>query len=245
VEAAFVALHGEFGEDGQVQAILAGKGIPYTGSGPEASRTSFDKVRSKELFVQKGIPTPAYEVMRKGGQRSLDLPVVIKPSCQGSSIGVHIVRSQDEWDAALEDSFKYGSELVVEAYIKGRELTVGIVGDTALPVVEVVAPDTWYGYDAKYTKGITKYLVPAPLDQKTYALCQQIGLKTFRVLGCKGLGRVDFRLSEDGSLYVLEMNNIPGFTETSLLPKAAAQAGIGFASLCDRIMNMAHLESSD
>ena len=244
VEAVFVALHGEFGEDGQVQATLEKRRMPYTGSGPEASRTSFDKVLSKRTFVEKNIPTPEYEVLKKGKKPSLNLPVVVKPACQGSSIGVHRVTSGNGWNAALDDSFKYGTEVIVERYIEGRELTVGVVGDEALPVVEIVAPDEWYDYDAKYTKGACKYLVPAKIEAGTYAQCQEIALKTFRALGCRGLGRVDFRLSGDGRLYVLELNNIPGFTETSLLPKAAGQAGIGFPALCDRIMRMARTESA-
>lgn len=241
VEAVFVALHGEFGEDGQIQKLLEEKKMPYTGSGTEASRNSFDKILSKQIFVAGGILTPEYEILGKGQKRSLKLPVVVKPACQGSSIGVHRVMKAADWDLALMDAFLYGSEIVVESYIKGRELTVGIVDGEALPVVEIVAPDDWYGFDAKYTRGASRYLVPAPLDEKTETLSRKIALKTFNVLGCRGLGRVDFRLSEEGRLYVLELNNIPGFTETSLLPKAAAQAGISFSSLCDRIMNTASL----
>ena len=239
VEAAFIVLHGEFGEDGHIQGILEKRGLPYTGSGPAASRRSFDKVLSKKVFLEHGIPTPEYEVLEKGRQRSLSLPVVIKPACQGSSIGVHRVMLESEWGKALADSFSYGSQIVVEAYIKGRELTAGVVESEVLPIVEITAPDDWYGYDAKYTKGASRYLVPAPLDSRTETLCREITLRTYTALGCRGMGRVDFRLSEDGQLYVLELNNIPGFTETSLLPKAAAQAGIGFASLCDRIMRIA------
>jgi len=239
VEAVFVALHGEFGEDGQIQGLLEKKKMPYTGSGPEASRNSFDKILSKKIFVANGILTPEYEILTKGEKRSLKLPLVVKPACQGSSIGVHRVMKESEWDLALMDAFLYGSDIVVESYIRGRELTVGIVDGEALPAVEIVAPEDWYGFDAKYTKGASRYLVPAPLDEKTCSLCRKIAMKTFNVLKCRGLGRVDFRLSEDGHLYVLELNNIPGFTETSLLPKAAAQAGISFSSLCDRIMNTA------
>ncbi|OGV65265.1 MAG: hypothetical protein A2283_05615 [Lentisphaerae bacterium RIFOXYA12_FULL_48_11] len=242
IEAVFVALHGEFGEDGRVQEILEKRGLPYTGSGPAASRQSFDKVLSKKSFIANGIPTPAYEVLRKGEKRSLDLPVVIKPACQGSSIGVHKVNQESEWERALIDSFSYGPELIIEAYISGRELTVGVVDKDVLPVVEIVAPDDWYGFDAKYTKGASQYLVPAPIEEGLVKACREITLKTFKVLGCRGMGRVDFRLASDGRLYVLELNNIPGFTETSLLPKAAAQAGIGFSSLCDRIMNTACLD---
>lgn len=242
VEAVFVALHGEFGEDGQVQAILNRKGIPYTGSGVEASRASFDKELSKIRCGKAGIPTPEYEVLRQGGRRSLPLPVVVKPACQGSSIGVHRVTDEADWIPALADSLRYDERVVVEQYIPGRELTVGVVDREALPVVEIVAPDGWYDYQAKYTKGASRYLVPAPIEESVRVLCQELSVRTFDALGCRGFGRVDFRLSPEGRPYLLELNNIPGFTETSLLPKAAAQAGLTFPALCDRIMGMARTD---
>ena len=243
-EAVFVALHGEFGEDGEVQSVLEGKGIPYTGSGPRASWLSFNKSASKKTFDKKGIPSPVYEILCRGERRSLALPVVIKPPCQGSSIGVHRVLNEADWSAAAEDAFKYGPEIIVEAFVPGRELTVGIVGHEALPVVEIRAHDDWYDYKAKYTKGQTEYLVPAPLDEATARRCREIALRTFDALGCRDMGRVDIRMSQRGELLVLELNNIPGFTETSLLPKAAACAGIPFADLCARLMEMAGLERS-
>jgi len=241
VEAVFVALHGMFGEDGQIQSILEQRQIPYTGSDPDASRRSFDKVESKQVFVDNGIPTPAYEILRNGQHRSLELPVVVKPARQGSSIGVNRVFQEGDWSAALKNSLIYGDELIVESYVKGRELTVGVVSKDVLPIIEIVAPGDWYGYDEKYTKGASQYLVPAPLDESVVVHCGEMALRTFKALGCSGLGRVDFRLSEDGKIYVLELNNIPGFTETSLLPKAAAEAGIDFPSLCGRIMETASL----
>ncbi|MFC1497813.1 D-alanine--D-alanine ligase [Verrucomicrobiota bacterium] len=242
VEAAFIALHGEFGEDGEIQQILDKKGIPYTGSGSEASRIAFDKKLSKEIFIQKGIPTPEYEILNRGEKRNFALPVVIKPLCQGSSIGIHRVLSECDWGQASEDTLSYEGSMIVEEYIKGRELTVGIIEDEALPVVEVVAPDEWYDYNAKYTKGTSRYLVPAPLDEEIKDACDKHGLDVFRALGCSGFARVDFRLSDNGKLYVLELNSIPGFTETSLLPMAAGEAGLDFSALCDRIMQTARLE---
>jgi D-alanine-D-alanine ligase len=239
-EAAFIALHGEFGEDGRLQAILDRRGLPYTGSGAAASQVAFDKVRSKAVFVQAGIPTPRYAVVReRGAALPLPPPVVVKPACQGSTIGINRVLASGEWPAARDDAFRFGPELVVEAYIEGRELTVGIVDQEALPAIEIVAPGGWYDYRAKYTKGQTQYLVPAPLDAAVAAACRAIALRTFEALDCRAMGRVDFRLSPAGELTVLELNSIPGFTETSLLPKAAAAAGIGFAALCDRIMRLA------
>jgi len=238
-EAVFIALHGEFGEDGGVQTILNERGVPYTGSGPVASRAAFDKVISKEVFIHSRIPTPAYQVFREGDTRRLPLPVVVKPARQGSSIGVSRVFRESEWDAALQTGFQYCSELIVEAYVDGQELTVGILGGEALPVIEIVAPDGDYSFAAKYTAGRTTYLVPAPLAAEVNARCQDLALRTFEVLGCRGFGRVDLRLAPGGELFVLELNSIPGFTETSLLPKAAACAGLSFPALCHRIMNSA------
>ena len=239
IEAVFIALHGEFGEDGGVQALLDDMLMPYTGAGAEGSRRAMDKVLTKRAFEVQRIPTAPYEVLEVGDSRTLDLPVVIKPACQGSSIGVHRVFSETEWTAALEDAFRYGDELLAETFIPGRELTVGIVEQTPLPVVEIVAPDGWYGYDAKYTKGETTYQVPADIDPDVASAAQAIALRVFEALACDGFGRVDFRLSDDGSLSVLELNTIPGFTETSLLPKAAVAAGMTFSQLCDRIMRTA------
>jgi D-alanine-D-alanine ligase len=242
VEAVFVALHGAYGEDGGVQADLNRLGIPYTGSGYAASRAAMDKAVSKKLFLEKGIPTASHELLRQGQRRTLSLPVVVKPTLEGSSIGVHRVLEEAQWTAALADALAHGSEVLVEAYIEGRELTVGVVGGEALPVVEIEAPGGWYGYDVKYTKGACRYHVPAALDAATAARCQRIALDVFSVLGCRGMGRVDFRLAADGTPCVLELNSIPGFTETSLLPKAAAAAGISFSGLCDRIMKMAQTD---
>jgi D-alanine-D-alanine ligase len=239
VEAVFIALHGEFGEDGEVQALLDEMKMPYTGSGAEGSRCAMDKVLTKEAFETHGIPTAPYEVLRRGDARTLALPVVIKPTCQGSSIGVHRVFSETEWSLAVADAFEYGDTLLVETFILGRELTVGVVEETPLPVVEIIAPEGWYGYDAKYTKGSTEYQVPADLAPAVAEEAQTIALRVFDALGCDGFGRVDFLLSEDGSLVALELNSIPGFTETSLLPKAAIAAGMTFSELCDRIMRTA------
>lgn len=239
--AVFIALHGEFGEDGSVQQLLQDRRIPYTGSGPAASRTSFDKRLSKRIFAQAGIPTAAYEVLRDPARRTLPLPVVVKPPCQGSTIGIFKVSSENEWTGAFAESIRYDGEVLVETFIPGRELTVGIVGETALPVIEILAPEGWYDFDAKYTKGQSRHLCPAPLDAATERQCKAIALATFKALGCAGLGRVDFRLDPQGNLFVLELNNIPGFTETSLLPEAAAAAGMAFPELCRRIMEMAAL----
>ena len=241
VEGVFIALHGEFGEDGGVQQLLETRKIPYTGSNPSSSRASFDKRLSKKIFVEEGIPTADYEVLGPDDMLTLPYPVVVKPPCQGSTIGIFKVNRAEEWAAAFKESLRYDGEVIAEAFIPGRELTVGIVGDTAFPAIEILAPDGWYDFTAKYSKGQSRHLCPAPLTDALANRTRTIALDTFRALGCRGLGRVDFRLTEDGRLYVLELNNIPGFTETSLLPEAAQQAGIPFADLCATIMEMARL----
>ena len=239
VEAVFIALHGTFGEDGVVQQKLCAMNMPYIGSGAEASRQSFDKLASKRVFATARIPTPDFAVFTAPGPHTLPLPLVVKPASEGSSIGLHCVRAEADWDGALRDALAHGNPVLVEKYIPGRELTVGILGEEALPVVEICAPDGWYDYGAKYTKGRTEYHVPAPLTAEQATRCQELALRVFHALGCRDLGRVDLRMTPAGELFVLEMNTIPGFTETSLLPKAAAAAGIPFAALCDRIMQRA------
>ncbi len=242
VEAVFIAMHGEFGEDGQVQDILARKKVPYVGSRPEASRIAFDKARSKQVLIQQSIPTPAFEILRPGQARTLPLPVVVKPLRQGSSFGCHKVAAEADWPEALADSMNFNGEVLVEAYIDGKELTVGIVDDEILPVIEIRAPDNNYDYRAKYTKGLTEYLVPAPIDAAATQLCRDLSARTYRALAGRGMGRVDLRMSPDGRMYVLELNTIPGFTETSLLPKAASVAGYAFSALCDRILRTATVD---
>jgi D-alanine-D-alanine ligase len=242
-EAVFIALHGTYGEDGEVQRMLEEKGVPYTGSGPAASEAGFDKKLSKELFIARGIPTPAYEILERNGTRKLSFPLVVKPPRQGSSIGIHIVEDESEWDTSFEDALKYGDEVLVETFVPGRELTVGVVDRQTLPAVEIVPDGEWYDYEAKYESGgTTNYLVPAPVSDDIAEECSRIALATFDALGCRGFGRVDFRLDGSNEPSVLEMNTIPGFTESSLLPKAAGAAGMNFSELCGRIMELARLD---
>ena len=236
VDVVFIALHGTYGEDGGVQAYLAAKGIPFTGSNAQSSRIAFDKVLSKQCFEKHGVNTARYEVLRHGQPRTLPLPVVVKPPRQGSSIGLAIVTREEDWAGALATALTFDPEVMVETYIPGRELTIGIVGDEVLPVVEIRAPGGNYDYKAKYTKGATEYLCPAPLDDETTRMVQHLAWKTFIALKSSGLGRVDIRLTDEGVAYVLELNSIPGCTETSLLPKAAKAAGISFPALCDKIV---------
>jgi D-alanine-D-alanine ligase len=242
VEAAFVALHGQFGEDGGIQQILADMEIPYTGSGAESCRVAFDKVLTRNRLSDNGIPVPPGEVLKDSQERGISIPLVVKPPREGSSVGCHLVFEEGEWDAAFTDAASYSSDVLVEKYIPGRELTVGVVDGRVLPVVEIQTASEWYDFDAKYVTGETQYTVPAELDPETTRTLQEIALKTFQCLEAEGFGRVDFRLSPDGKPYVLELNSIPGFTASSLLPKAAESAGIGFSELCCRIMEIAAYE---
>ena len=242
-EAVFIALHGAFGEDGSIQAIFEERRIPYTGAGVAASRMAFDKKLSKEIFVAGGIPTPPYEILHHPGDRTLRLPVVVKPLRQGSSIGVAQVFDESDWWDACRNALAGDGEVLVESYIAGAELTVGLVDATVLPVLEIRAPRGYYDYHAKYTQGASDYLVPAPLSPSQTATCRDIARRAFEALACRGMARVDFRMDDRGELYVLEVNTIPGLTETSLLPKAAQAVGIDFPELCDRIMSLASLDN--
>lgn len=240
-EAVFVALHGLFGEDGEIQQQLTEKGMPFTGSGAESSRLSFDKILTRERLQQYNVPVPRGEVLKRAEDRTVPVPLVVKPPREGSSVGCYLVFEEHAWESAFAGAVQYSGEVLVEEYIPGRELTVGVVERTVLPIVEIKPAVKWYDFDAKYVTGDTQYVVPAELDEETSGRLQSIALKTFEYLGAEGFGRVDFRLSPDGEPYVLELNAIPGFTATSLLPKAAQAAGIGFSELCCRIMEMAHL----
>ncbi len=243
VDAVFIALHGGYGENGGIQADLDARGLPYTGSGAAASSLAMDKVATKRVLAAAGIPTAAYELLPPGvAGTSLALPVVVKPPCDGSSVGVGLVRRRGEWEAALEEARRVDPQgrALVETYIPGREWTVGILIDEALPVVEICAPGGWYGFDAKYTVGKTQYVFPdGPDDQALADRCRRLALESFRAAGCRGMGRVDFRVTPAGEPFVLEINTVPGFTATSLLPKAAARRGIAFPDLCAAILEAA------
>jgi D-alanine-D-alanine ligase len=238
LDLAFNIIHGTFGEDGQLQSILHDRGMPYTGEGIEGSRTAFDKILSKEAFDRAGVPTSKWEKIRKGETPSLPLPYVVKAPRQGSSVGVHIIRDAAALAAALEDCFQYGDEVLIESFFAGRELTVGILGGEALPVVEIVPRDGFYDYDHKYTNGASEYFVPAPLTDAESSSVQATACAAHRALGLEVYSRVDILLAADGSMSVLEINTIPGMTELSLLPKAAAVAGLDFPTLCEEIAGL-------
>lgn len=241
-DAAFLALHGRFGEDGTVQTLLRERGVPYTGCGPEASRVAFDKTLTRQRLQDAKVAVPPGRSLTRAGEHPpLPCPLVVKPARQGSSVGCHFVFDPSEWGAAVEDALRYGGEAVVETFIEGSELTVGFVGDDALPVIEIRAPQGRYDTRAKYTAGLTEYLVPAPLPAGELDRIRDLASRAYRALDGRGMGRVDLRRSPGGDLYVLELNTLPGFTETSLLPKAAAAAGLSFPALCDRILQLAEL----
>ena len=237
-ELAFNIIHGTFGEDGELQEVLDLKGIPYTGDGAESSRKAFDKIATKAAFDAAGVPTSAWHAIVRGESPRLDYPFVVKAPRQGSSVGVHIVRNADDLALALDDCFLYGDHVLVEAFFRGRELTVGILGDCALPVVEIVPHESFYDYDHKYTKGASDYHVPAALPGELTIAVQEAALAAHRSLGLQVYSRVDVLLAEDGSMSVLEVNTIPGMTETSLLPKAAAVVGLDFSMLCEEIAGL-------
>ena len=249
IEIAFIALHGRFGEDGTIQGMLELMRIPYTGSGVLASALALHKIMAKKFFLCENIPTPTYEVflreeIEKNSPRttSLPLPLVVKPAREGSTIGVSIVRKEEELAPALKEAGKYDEEILVEEFMKGKEITVGILEDIPLPVIEIVPKSGFYDYHAKYTKGETEYIIPARIRREKYLYAQEISLKAFQVLGCSGCARVDLMTDEDENPFVIDVNTMPGMTETSLLPKAAGYAGISFEELVERILLGASLK---
>lgn len=237
-ELAFLALHGTFGEDGQIQDILTARGIPYTGANAEVSRIAFDKEKTKEKFRQHGVPTPEGQLVRSLQEVTLSLPLFIKPNAQGSSVGTHPVLKPEDLAAGLADALKFDSAALVERFIQGRELTVGVLGAQALPIIEIHPLDGFYDYTNKYTKGRTEYFCPAPLLEEITLSIQKEALAAHRAIGNPVYSRIDFILEKNGNAYCLEVNTIPGMTATSLLPKAAAAVGISFPQLCRRIVEL-------
>jgi len=241
-EVVFLALHGSYGEDGAVQAELEAIGVPYTGCGPEASRIAFDKVRTKELCVRDGVPTARHAVLHSAAAPIPDylpLPLVVKPVRQGSSVGLQFVDDAGQWARALEESLRFDSEVLAEERILGRETTVGILAGEALPIVEVRPKRGAYDYANKYTSGATEYFCPADFDAATARKIQAAALGAFRAVGGRDYARVDVMVRPSGEPVVLEVNTLPGMTETSLLPKAAAAAGLSYEQLCQRMIDLA------
>ena len=244
VSVAFVALHGLGGEDGTVQGLLEIMNIPYTGSGVGASAVCMDKGLTRGVLQTAGVPVPAGTTLQASqslphSPRNLGWPVVVKPCMEGSSIGVSIVKSPSAWKNALSKAFQHGQQVVVEKYIPGREVAVGVLDELIFPSVEVIAPGGFYNFKAKYGKAATQYLCPAPLTSRLERLLSKQSLQAYQALGCRGAARVDFRIHPNGRPYVLELNTIPGMTERSLLPMAAAQHGMTYDDLVEAMLQAA------
>ncbi len=238
----FLALHGAFGEDGTVQSILENAGIGFTGSGVKASASAFDKSKAQGLFKKAGIRVPEFYVLRKAQDLTIPKPVffprVVKPSQCGSSVGISIVSRPEDYEKAVSEAFQYSDSALVEEYIHGRELTVGILGNQALPIVEVIAGRKFYDYEAKYGDAGTRYECPAKLSPHLTREVSEMASEACRVLGIEVISRADILLGEDGRPTLIEVNTIPGLTGKSLLPKAAKAYGIDFPGLCVRILEL-------
>jgi len=243
---AFIALHGRFGEDGTVQGVLEWLGIPYTGSGVLASALAMDKLRTKLLWQACGIPTPAHEMLDahadfKAVAARLGMPLMVKPVNEGSSIGMSKVRAADGLDEAYALAVNYDRDVMAERFIEGQELTAGIVGDTALPLIRLETPRDFYDYQAKYVSDDTRYLIPCGLPPAREREIQDLCLKAFRAVGCRGWGRVDLMLDARGAPWLLEVNTAPGMTDHSLVPMAARAVGLSYEDLCVKILELAHV----
>jgi D-alanine-D-alanine ligase len=248
IEIAFLALHGRYGEDGAIQGVLEFLQIPYTGPGVLASSVAMNKLATKRFLESAAIPTPSYLVAAdkkaiSAAEQKLGYPLVIKPASEGSSLGISIVNSETDLQSAQEKAFGYDAEILLEQYIPGREITAAVLEGEPLPLIEIQPVSGFYDFQAKYTPGATNYLVPAPLPDQMTQVIQQLAVQSCRVTGClSGAIRVDFRLDLNNKPFVIEINTIPGMTETSLLPKAARTAGISFDSLVVKILCGASLE---
>ena len=245
IDVAVIALHGRWGEDGTVQGLLELLRIPYTGSGVLASALAMNKIKAKEIFLYHGLPTPEFICPPEGKEveePSFPPPWVIKPASEGSTIGIDIVMDRKGLQQAVRSARGYDHEVLVERFIKGKELTVGILKKEPLPIVEIVPLGGFYDYQAKYTPGQTEYICPARISDRQQEEVKGLGLRAYHALGCSGCARVDLLLSEEGEAFITEVNTLPGMTETSLVPKAAAQVGISFLKLVEIIVEEASMK---
>ena len=241
IDAVYIALHGGWGENGGVQTALNRLKIPYTGPGAMSSRIAMDKIKTKMVLEMKGVPTAAWSLASPGtGSSPLALPVVVKPPSDGSSVGISKVSNPEQWNGALSAALAAQGgkgEILVEEFIPGREMTVGVINGEALPVVEIIAKDGWYGFDEKYKSDETRY--PFLEEGELAKKLKKTALEAYNALGCRGVTRIDFRVSPVGRIYVLELNTSPGFTTHSLVPKAGMATGLSFAEVCDKILSSA------
>ena len=251
VDLAFITIHGTFGEDGEIQKILERRGIAYTGEGVTSSQIAFDKIRTKEKFREHGVATPTWEVIHAGQRPTIPLPIVVKTPRQGSTVGVVIVKSENELESAIAEAAKYDRELLIEKFVSGRELTIGILGDQALPIIEIIPKGGFYDFNNKYpflnpqAGGGAEHVCPANIAAEKTNEIQKLALRAFRAAGLQVYGRVDVILPDNGPGTVLEINTIPGMTEASLLPEAAAVAGISYTDLCARIIALSQVRQRD
>jgi D-alanine-D-alanine ligase len=242
IEVAFVALHGRWGEDGTVQGLLEMMGIPYTGSGVLGSGLAMDKCLGKLVLLTLNVPTPAYRILSAPDGAVLPLPFVVKPAREGSTVGISIVRSESEIDPAIKTALRYDRKVLIEAFIRGREITVGVVNGTALPIVEVRPKSGFYDYTAKYTKGLTEYIVPAELSRTVAEKATDEALTVWQHFDLSGCARIDMIIEGETPL-VIDINTSPGMTETSLVPKAWEQLGKSFDELVETILSGADLRA--
>lgn len=245
----FICLHGRFGEDGTVQGLCELLELPYVGSGVLASALAMDKVMSKHVFTQAGLATPDYFVLTRGEAvdigaitERLGAKTVVKPANEGSAIGVTIAHAPEELPAALEEAFHYDSNVLVERFVAGAEITVGVLGNREpwpLPTLEIVPEHEFYDYESKYVPGMSRHIIPARVSDKVREECQRLSVEAHVALGCRGMSRADTIVEENGSVWLLEVNTIPGMTPTSLLPDAAKAAGMDFPALCRTLVELA------
>jgi D-alanine-D-alanine ligase len=246
LDVAFIALHGRLGEDGVIQDILEKLDIPYTGCGVKASQLAFNKILTQKALLNAGLPVPAHYFITDGKMPDFksawehikSTPLVVKPACEGSSIGVVIVRHPSEWEPAFKNALTYGPQVIIEEFIKGREFTAGIFDGQCLPLVEICPNASFFNFTAKYQKGASQYVCPASVDQDLERKIREVSLSAAEITGCRQFCRVDLRVDEDNNPYILEINTIPGFTGTSLFPKAAREAGYSFVEVCEKLLNM-------
>lgn len=241
IDIAFIALHGRYGEDGCVQGLLEVMGIPYTGSGVKASALAMDKTAAKKVMLYHGVSTPASCIYEEGVRPKIKAPLVVKPACQGSAIGVSIVKKDSVLKAALNEAGKFDGPVLIEKYVKGRELTVSILDGRILPTIEIRPKKGFYDYTNKYTKGMTEFVVPAEISKSLDKKVAKESLKAYEALGCKGAARVDVILDDKGTPFVLEVNTIPGMTELSLFPRAAQAVGLDYPALVEEMLKGAGL----
>jgi D-alanine-D-alanine ligase len=246
----FIGLHGGYGEDGTIQALLDMAGIRYTGSGHVGSALAMDKDLSKHLFRRAGVPTADWHMARRDSSvddelRGMPLPLVVKPSKQGSTVGLSIVKRREELGPAIDEAFLYDDEVMIEQFVPGRELTVGVLGDETFPVGEIIPKHEIYDYECKYTPGMAEEVFPAHITSDRAREAQDLARRAYQALKLRGCARIDFRMTDDGSLFCLEANTLPGMTQTSLIPQGAAAAGISFPELCEKIALAAMADIGD